>query len=774
MPPFDNLQRHFTEALAAGHVVVEAPTGTGKSTKLPLWALSSGPVAVVEPRRLACRALARRVAEVSGAKLGDRVGYAVRFDSRCSTETELLFLTPGIALHWLAEGRLDRFSTVMLDEFHERRWDTDLLAALLKRRGGHRLIVTSATVEGERLARWLGAARLVGEGAVYPVEVRYTEDLALPTLRNLEQRLVAAVEQALMGVRQGDVLVFLPGRGEIEGARQALARILDTELIPLHAGTDNRTQDRALAPADHHRVILATNVAETSLTIPGVTVVIDSGLERRTHHRNGRTVLGLHPISRAAAEQRKGRAGRVAPGLCLRLWGRQARLDSFTPPEVQREELTDLFLAAATAGTPATDLDFPDPLPEHAVVRALDRLRAMAAIDDAGALTEHGRRLAPLPLDPLFAHLITAMPDTATRAAMVDLAAALTVNRRLLHPPRDEAAARSLAAWSPEPCDATTLIRLMRSDPPHEVACDGTGIKEARRIARQVGQTLSLPADPGERIPRDALLEAAIRAVPELAYVRRKRRSRAFGNGQSEVEAARESRCPEEASAAVVFDEHSIPARGTLKTLNIATCMAPVEYTTLARLDLGEEQYGPPHWEEGALRVARRRIYAGVTVAEQEVEPRGAPARTALAEAILRGRLLKPAGRRLQVDIAAWNLWLDLGHGEGEMQSPQSWLEERLRNLGVERAEDIALIEAEDLRFAGIPEWEREAFDRKHPLELRLEKLTVTVHYDGRRKRITLERCSGTRRTDPRRIELPAWPGWRIFYRSASREVEIR
>ncbi|HKL77619.1 MAG TPA: helicase-related protein, partial [Gammaproteobacteria bacterium] len=586
--PIDALRHDFAQALAGGHVVVEAPTGSGKSTRLPLWCAEHGPVLIIEPRRMAARSLARYVAELDGSAVGGRVGYAVRFDACHGADTRIAFVTPGIALRWLAQDGLAGFRTVVLDEFHERRWDTDLLAALLRRGDDHNLVITSATVAGGKLARYLDATRLESEGRTFPVETAYAGEPSLPSTKDLDKRVAKAVRRMLQETDAGDLLVFLPGRGEIRAAEEALSG-LDTEVIPLHAGTDTRVQDRALRTADHRRVILATNVAETSLTLPGVRVVIDSGLERRTHHRGGRTVLGLQAISQAAADQRAGRAGRVGPGRCLRLWAREAVLEDFTPPEVTREELDDLLLAAAAAGSPVSELAFPDPLPEHALERAWNRLQGMDALDADSRLTDHGQRLFPLPLDPLFAHLITAMPDTATTAAMTDLAAALTVDRPLLGPVRGEQQREALKEWLPEADDALLQIRLVRMDPPQDVPVNRAGVKEARRIADQVRQALDLPkrhAD--EALPRAELLAAAVRAVPELAFVRRAKRPQALGNGHSEIEVGRESFFAEEAEAAVVFDQHSIPGKGTTKTVNLGTCMAPVDFTTLADGGLGE------------------------------------------------------------------------------------------------------------------------------------------------------------------------------------------
>ncbi|MFA9461992.1 helicase-related protein [Thiohalorhabdus methylotrophus] len=772
--PIDKLRDEFDGALASGHVVVEAPTGSGKSTRLPLWCAEQGPVLMVEPRRMAARSLARHVAELRGCDLGEEVGYAVRFDARHGKDTRIVFVTPGVALRWLAAHGLDRFSSVVLDEFHERRWDTDLLAAQLKGAGRHRLVVTSATVAGQRLARYLGGMRLEAEGRTHPVDIAYNGEPSLPSTKNLEQRVANAVRRMLQETAEGDILVFLPGRGEIRAAEQALSGT-DMEVIPLHAGVDTAIQDRALRTADHRRVILATNVAETSLTLPGVRVVVDSGLERRTHHRGGRTVLGLQAISQAAADQRAGRAGRLGPGRCLRLWAREARLEDYTPPEVAREELDDLLLAAAASGTPVTELEFPDPLPEHALERAWQRLRVMDAIDEAGYLTDHGRRLFPLPLDPLFAHLITAMPDADTRAAMTDLAAALSTDRPLLRPMRREEERQALLEWAPEPCDATTRIRLVRGDPPRAVPANRGALAEARRMADQIRQALDLPErNPDFPLPRESLLEAALAAAPELAYVRRAKRRSALGNGQAEIQPAEESRFPEEAEAALVFDQHSIPGKGTTRTLNLGTCMAPVSLETLARRDLGVVEHDDPAWDGETVTVTARRVYAERTIASESVEAEGPALRAALADLILSGKLLEGAGDRLREEIEAWNLYVALDFGEGEpLPEPREWLVERLQSLGVEQGSDLELVEVRDLEPRGIPEWERARFDRHYPRRLNLEGIDTVVHYEARRKRVTVEKVGGARTTVPRRTELPAWQGWKVQYRDGSRLVPV-
>ncbi|MBF5054891.1 helicase domain-containing protein [Alcanivorax sp. 521-1] len=775
--PIDPLKEPFLDALDQGPVVVSAATGSGKSTRLPVWALARGPVLVVEPRRVACTALAGFLAGQRGQAAGDDVGYAVRFDTACTDQTPLVFVTPGIALRWYREGRLKRFTTVMLDEFHERRWDTDLLLALLKQDGGHRLVVTSATLDGPRLARYLDAEALHSEGRGYPVNVRHhaDNDRQMPDARDLPPRVREAVRAGLADDDDGDVLVFLPGRREIQQAATALAS-LDAEVLPLHAGVTGEAQRRALTPGPRRRVILATNVAETSLTIPGVTLVVDAGLERRTHQRNGRTVLSLTPISQASADQRRGRAGRTAPGRVIRLWGENAPLEARTPPEIQREELGELVLAAACAGRRAGVLDFPDPLPAHTLDRAERQLNALGALDADGRATERGHALFALPVDTFFAHLIVAMADATAQGFMVDLAAALSARRRPLTLPRDEDGRRALADWEPRPCDATTLVRAVRQVPPDALKPNRAARDEARQLATQMRALLKLPGLPAsldEEVP--AILAAALAANPRAAFLRREkeRRRDAMGNGGEEVRVGEDSRFPEEAQAALVLDSHSLPGKGTRQTLTLATCLAPVPVQALVEQGLAEPETGGVEWHDGEPVVTRHWYYAGRRVHTDTARPEGAAARQVLARLILDGDCLAPAGERLMDDLDAWRLYLALGHDQGDAPEAAPWLARRLGELGVENLDDRALLEPRDLRFPGIPDWERQRFDEKYPRFVALSDLKMRVHYQIARRRVELEYRSGSRKAAPRRWELPAWSGWRVRYRKASRVVDV-
>ncbi|MFW6054991.1 MAG: helicase-related protein, partial [Thermodesulfobacteriota bacterium] len=703
------------------------------------------------------------------------IGYAVRYDSKYSEDTAILFVTPGVALRWFAADRLAGFSCLILDEFHERRWDTDLLAALAR---GHfsRLVITSATVEGQKLISYFRGTGVQAAGRLYPVEVEYLNSPTIPSTKDLADRVCRAVLLALDRIREGDVLVFLPGRREISEAREALRKErIRAEVLPLHATVDLSIQDRVLRTEEHRRIILSTNVAETSLTLPGVRAVVDSGLERRTQHRNARTVLALSPVSEAAAEQRRGRAGRLGPGFCLRLWGRAARLKPYTPPEIVREELTELFLAAAVCGESIEDLEFPDPLPEQARTRARERLARMQALDPEGRITAHGLSFFKLPLDPLFAHLIMSMPGRDSREMMVDLAAALSVQGRIFSPPQNDREKEELKKWAPEPCDAVTLIRLVRGRGPGGWASGGNQLREAVRIAEQTRELLGLPGlGQASGIDRETFVQAVIRAVPELVYVRRAKRRGAMGNEKSEVEIGRDSRMPARAEAAIVFDQHSTPGKGTSQTLNFATCLAPVSLKQLYRLGIGRVEYSAPRIKQGRVVVRARRIYAGREIAVEEEKPRGADLCRVLADLILAKRLWPETGAKLNEDIAAWNLYCQLEAGSGEPVEPREWLAGRLEAIGLETEEDLELIRAEDLDFQGVPEWERDRFDRSWPRSVDLHDLILRVEYDPASRVIELIRLSGTRKTAPRRSELPSWGrNWTLRYREGNRVITV-
>ncbi|MBD1556586.1 ATP-dependent RNA helicase [Vibrio sp. S9_S30] len=775
MLPIDAIKPEFDSLISQHHLVVEAETGSGKSTRLPLWAAQYGRVLVVEPRRIACTSLAEYLAKEDRTKLGDKIGYAIKLHSFYSDNTQVVFVTPGVALRWYSENKLSNFDTVMVDEFHERRWDTDLLVSILRREDQHRLIVTSATLESQRLVDYIGGKRLYAEGRVYSVSVGYraTDTRHLPDIRGLEQKVRTEVEHCLHET-EGDILVFLPGRKEITQCQQSLSSLDNVLVTPLHASVSDAQRELALQQQRQQKVVLATNVAETSLTIPNISVVIDSGLERRTMQRNGRTVLSLKHISKASAKQRAGRAGRVQDGVCVRLFGEHAPLDAVTPPELHREALTEAMLASASCGYPLASLTFLDPLPEKSVAQAIERLTQMGAIDEQGAITPHGEILYPLPIDALYADLLTRLPTKPLREAMVDLSAALCTPARLFKLPESEDKLEKLNQWEPKGCDALTLIKLIRGEPCDVLSVDAQVLGEAQALARQMRDALSLPdLDVASRFDSNALVNEIAQLHPELVFVRREKRRQALGNGYSELTVGRDSRFPDKADAAVVLDQHSLPGRGVKQTLNLATMMMPMAMNQIEALGIGEWIDGESLEKAGEWLTRSQYVYAGRVIAERLNEPQGVKS---VVNALLQDKAWKGFAETLKADIAAWNLYqaLQKVHTEGRVENAECWLEQQLHDLGVETLADLDVLEPEDIQFEGIPYWERAEFDEKFPTLLNIGDLQLTVEYFPSKKLVHVVYLRGLRKGDPKRWELPRWSGWRVQYRKASRIVDIK
>ncbi|WP_104048701.1 helicase-related protein [Vibrio jasicida] len=780
--PIDSLQAEFDQLVNHHHLVVEAETGSGKSTRLPLWAANHGRVLVIEPRRIACTSLAEFLAEQSGQPLGKQIGYAIKLHAHYDEKTKVVFVTPGVALRWFAEDKLASFDIVMVDEFHERRWDIDLLTAILKQEKQHRLIVTSATLEGEKLANYLDAKRLRSEGRCFPVTVthRSMDSRYLPNKKGCENDVVRTVKEALED-EEGDILVFLPGRKEITQCAQMLQSIDDVMVVKLHASVSDEERHRALTVQKQRKVVLATNVAETSLTIPNIRVVIDSGLERRTVQRNGRTALTLTNISKASAAQRMGRAGRVAEGACIRLFGEHAPLERVTPPELHREELVEPMLAAACCGYRLSELSFLDSVPEKSLNSALQTLQRMAAIDEQGDITEHGKKVYPLPIDALFADLVTRIQTKSEREAMIDLAAALSVPAQLYQLQGGEFA-EALAQEEPFGCDASLMIRLVRGEQLPGINLAASVLEEAQGLAKQMREVFELPdLEVASRYKRDELTEAIATLHPELVFVRRERRRDALGNGLMEMMVGRNSRFPEKSEAALVLDSHSVPGRGVKQTLNLASVMLPVSLNLLRELELGEWQQGETNYEEEAPRATMHLAYAGRTICTEYQALEGEVAVQSIVEMIEDETLLPGFAPLRKQQIQHWKIYNALGLNPEPIEKTEldglsfaTWLVEQLETLGVESVEDIELFEADDIPFEGIPEWEYDDFVERYPLKLVLAELKLDVEYFVSRKLVQVIYAEGGRKGDPKRWELPRWSGWKVQYKKASRVLDVK
>jgi ATP-dependent helicase HrpB len=437
--PIDAALPGLTAALAGRNAaVLVAPPGAGKTTRVPLvlaetaWA-KGGRILVLEPRRLAARAAAERMAHTLGERVGETVGLRVRFGSKVSRKTRIEIVTEGIFTRLILDDpMLDGIAAVLFDEFHERSLDADLGLALARDaqqglREDLRLLVMSATIDGARVAGLLGEAPVIeSEGGAFAVETRYAGRAA----GTIEPQIADVILRA-MRADQGSVLAFLPGAGEIRRTQSMLQGRTDaaTDVVALYGALTGEEQDRAIlpAPTGRRKIVLATSIAETSITIEGVRIVIDSGLARVPRYEPdvGVTRLETVRVSRAAADQRRGRAGRTEPGVCYRLWDgpETAALEPFARPEILAADLSGFVLDLATWGAAPDKLAFLDPPPQPALAEAKALLETLGALDRDGRITDEGRHLQRLPLPPRLARMVVDAAAIGEASQAAELAA---------------------------------------------------------------------------------------------------------------------------------------------------------------------------------------------------------------------------------------------------------------------------------------------------------------------------------------------------------------
>lgn len=837
--PIDSLHDAFLEALEAGPpVVVAAPTGSGKSTRLPLWMAETGRrVLVVEPRRVACRSLAGYLARDAKGGLGGEIGYRVRFEDKSSSATRVLFVTPGMALRMLRRPERFDFDAVLLDEFHERGWETDLALVLFRRRlashSGMRLAITSATLDVEAVTHGLGATRLESGGRTYPVTIRHKARPDYPTGRDLEARVERAVaDLARSGELDGDVLVFLPGKGEIARCRDALSGLVrshDLELVSVHGSIPTSQLARAFeAKSPRRRVFLATNVAETSITLPGVTTVIDSGLARVVLHRAGRTALALDGISAAAMDQRAGRAGRVRPGRCIRLFNESYRAPETTSPELLRVELDEVLLRAADCGLDGPEFDaapWLDPPPDFALERARERLSKMGLVDHAGRVTERGREIASLPVDVHEARLLLDAPE-GVAGAVADLVALLAVGRDLFLPTFglpsdgrervDEARRALLEGVSDE---VYAHLHALRDGHVRRHHLHGSALAEARKHRRRLRAMVGARSE--HALPeREALASYLLERLPEAGFVLRPRvleKKKSKGRGRKGRGPVREPwangegdeifvspwsppfpRDPSEPDprrpVAGVLLDHTWLGQDGRSVRGVGRMLLPCSLEQMADAGLGDMEVADATLRSGRVVGQRTRVLAGVVLRSEETSLTGAPLHTAAARLILNNRLLKGA-REAVLDalhlaslLRGWQdepdwTWLN-GASPDDLPDPEDalgYVTAKLAELGVERSEDFALLEPSDL----VPDWSAWIWAHHGALEQLLEDFPRIWTHQGaaytctvrpRARTVVLEPANKAARkaADPDARFVPRFRGFKVRYVQASRKVIVR
>jgi ATP-dependent helicase HrpB len=607
--PIDEVLPQLRSALVRHrNAVVEAPPGAGKSTVVPIalldepW-LRGGKLIMLEPRRLATRAVATRMATTLGESPGETVGYRMRMETRVSRRTRIEVVTEGVFTRMLqSDPALEGVGAVLFDEFHERSLhaDTGLAFALDSQENltpELRLLVMSATLDGAAVAKLLGDAPVVSaSGRRYPVQTHYL-GTGLPLLPSYgpgprespELAVIRAIKRALTE-SPGDMLVFLPGAGEIRRVQGMLDFAgPEVDVYPLFGELAAGEQDAALKPAraGRRKIVLATNIAETSLTIDGVRIVIDAGLERRSlfDPASGMNRLELQRISRASADQRTGRAGRTAPGVCYRLWGEGAdrSLAAYAPPEVCVADLAPLALDLAAWGTEAGALKWLDAPPAATLTSARDLLQRLGALDDSGKVTPHGRAMQQFPAHPRLAHLLLKARELGATSLASELAALLS-DRDLLR-----------AGGGARDSDMRTRLDVLRKG-----GADRGALDRVRRAQRQFAAQLGEPDSRSDTVDAGVLLGLA---YPDRIARRRPGADARYqlSNGRGAVFASAESIAREEFIVAVDLDDRDREARIQLA--------AP-----LAKADL--LQYFAPQlvradelvWDERHEAVAARRV----------------------------------------------------------------------------------------------------------------------------------------------------------------------
>jgi ATP-dependent helicase HrpB len=697
-------KNRFIEAIENGNnVVFTAPTGSGKSTCLPLWLfqLLKGPVLVIEPRRVACRSLATYVAEQSGESVGKTVGYRIRFDDCTTGDTRIFYVTPGVAIKMLKEFT-DTFCALVIDEFHERRWECDLIAAGFLAEQQNKgtksipLVITSATLDGGELATKVGAIHIDGKGSLFPVDLSYDESMMSPSSSDLDLRVHNGVLKALEDESdRGDILVFLPGMGEINDCFTILTshRISDyADIHVLHSSVDVSKMSRMLtAHVGKRRIFLSTNIAETSLTIPGVTTVIDSGLVRIKCHRAGRSGLVVAPICEDSMVQRSGRAGRVQRGRALRLWSQTFKGEPETAPEVERVYLDDMLLSALSLGVNVDDVRnlnwITRPL-DFAFQKSVDTLKRIGAVTDEGTITALGRRIYSLPLPVELARLIIDVPMELA-AYMADLVALLSTGSNFLLPLTDLSPLRQAEVenWRKKLFDncfdeVSMKITCLRSGDlkthhlaPFALNMTRKTAAELRAFTGCKGNTPKGAESP--LIPGEQVAAYILKIWPEAGFVLRKRavhkrqeyrgkgcplpfQSEPWSNGDTELMCRPSPRWGHKSSSGKTSKlpigglilEHEWVGRSGTSVSGYGKMILPCSLKTFAEAGCGEEEISELILDkDGRVKGLVVTNYGGVVIERSERFLYGSSLIRAVAQLALDGRLFEGLSGALEKSL---------------------------------------------------------------------------------------------------------------------------
>ncbi len=718
LPVTDSLPALLAALESGPNAVLVAPPGAGKTTLVPLALLEAawrgdGRIVVLEPRRLAARAAATRMAALLGESVGQTAGFRTRLDSAVSAATRIEVVTEGLLVRRLqGDPALEGVAAVLLDEVHERALEGDLAMALLLDlqrvlRPELRLLAMSATLDGARLSSLMDAAVVESAGRMFPVDIRHApRDIA--EVRDLPDAVARAIRGAL-AEHDGDILAFLPGMGEIRRAEAALAGC-GALVLPLHGDLPPAEQDRALRPAEGRRVVLATSIAETSLTVPGVRVVVDGGWRRtpRLDPATGLTRLATLRISRAAADQRAGRAGREAPGVAIRLWTTALHrgLALFDRPEILEAELSGLVLDCAAWGTPPAELAFLDPPPAGALAAARTLLTGLGALDTDGRITGQGRRMAELGAHPRLAAMMLTARGPGEQALAAELAALLEERDPLRgrDPPSDIRLRLDALEGGAADADRGAISRIRR---------------QAGTYRNRLGSRAQADGDPGP------LLAAAF---PDRIAQRRSEAGsfRLSGGGGAKLPAA------DKLATAPLLAVASLDLKASAR-IRLAAPLDPAALPPALAAQVTETVESGFDPVSGAVLSRRRRRLGALVLEDRTIEADPAETARTLAKAVGANLSVLPwtdAARQLQARAA---LWRTLDPDTPDLSdaalaaTASDWLAPHLH--GITRLSGVAGIDLLAI-LRGLLGWQRAPLiDRELPTHLALPGGRAAVDY---------------------------------------------
>ncbi len=766
--PVEAYQKTFFDLDPHTNVVITAPTGTGKSTILPLWLQQlHGTVLVIEPRRIACQTLSDRVKQLAP---NHKVGYTIRGRSNATAETQIHFVTPGIALQMLSTSLIqktfDYYGAIMLDEFHQRSWEVDLIVALLKQApNSRRILITSATLAAESISLFLQAKQLNIQADWWPVTISYWEhNTALPSKSLVEERLTAIWNKAESKANTGSILIFLPGLASINKMRIKLAEFTERPIVRLHSQLSQAEIDSAFIPGP--KVILATNIAESSLTIPDIQVVIDSGLTKEVRYQNGHAVLTTVAITQDSATQRTGRAGRTQAGHCYRLWGRQAELEPHLSPEIQRIDLHDCAYRLFRLGYDPTHVSYFEPPRSFALKEAINALESWGVITPK----THEVNLPDWTQDlPVPLNLLRLFSYSEPNWQAYALAACALLEHR--HRPLPPNSSLALQEARQQSLGLTNLLQNIQIlERPEQT---GFGIQQdryARVLAswhelNRAELKLSLPVAPTSQINWVKLIEQ----LPYLVYGQRTKR-RAWTNDKREVLLQDESFPEDKFKFCLILDYHVLEGRGRQVKL-VSDALLPLDNKYVEQSSLGEWSLHSVSQDKDYLIGNFHRRFRGHKLEEQSRVLEGIE----LTQGVLLGIEQKQLFPRL---IERQQDELNLGLIEGiitEETDAMSLVRENILALNLEEALEFSLLSETELVTTFVTDpYTRKQLNSEFPRYLEAQGAQFRIELYPLKKEAHFIWVSGNKNKTIPGFKIPKLRGWKLWHIERGKKRRIR